>query len=121
MAEQYGVPVILHTDHCAKSLLPWVDGMLAASERYFKMHGEPLFSSHMLDLSEEPLEENIQICVEYMERMAKMDSTLHPLSLEQLRQSRGLALVRGAALAAAYVPRQLARWACCTAPYARQR
>jgi len=76
MAEQYGVPVILHTDHCAKSLLPWVDGMLAASERYFKMHGEPLFSSHMLDLSEEPLEENIQICVEYMERMAKMDMLL---------------------------------------------
>jgi len=76
MAEQYGVPVILHTDHCAKKLLPWVDGMLAASERYYKMHGEPLFSSHMLDLSEEPLEENIDICVEYMERMAKMDMLL---------------------------------------------
>ena len=75
MAEQYGVPVVLHTDHCAKKLLPWVDGMLAASERYYKLHGEPLFSSHMLDLSEEPLEENIDICVEYMERMAKMDST----------------------------------------------
>ena len=76
MAEQYGVPVVLHTDHCAKKLLPWVDGMLAASERYYKMHGEPLFSSHMLDLSEEPLEENIDICVEYMERMAKMDMLL---------------------------------------------
>ena len=76
MAEQYGVPVVLHTDHCAKSLLPWVDGMLAASERYYAAHGEPLFSSHMLDLSEEPMQENIEICVEYMERMAKMDMLL---------------------------------------------
>jgi len=76
MAEQYGVPVILHTDHCAKNLLPWMDGMLAASERYFAVNGEPLFSSHMLDLSEEPLEENIEICVQYMERMAKMDMLL---------------------------------------------
>merc|ERR1719160_1089358 len=76
MAEQYGVPVILHTDHCAKKLLPWVDGMLKASERYFEVHGEPLFSSHMIDLSEEPLEENIEICVEYMKRMAKMDMLL---------------------------------------------
>jgi len=76
MAEQYGIPVILHTDHCAKKLLPWMDGMLDASERYFEVHGEPLFSSHMLDLSEEPLEENIEICVEYMQRMAKMDMLL---------------------------------------------
>jgi len=76
MAEQYGVPVVLHTDHCAKKLLPWVDGMLSASERYYAAHGEPLFSSHMLDLSEEPLEENIEICVEYMERMSKMDMLL---------------------------------------------
>merc|ERR1719453_1146809 len=76
MAEQYGVPVILHTDHCAKKLLPWVDGMLAASERYYQLHGEPLFSSHMLDLSEEPMDENIEICVEYMKRMAKMDMLL---------------------------------------------
>jgi len=76
MAEQYGVPVILHTDHCSKALLPWVDGMLTASEAYYKAHGEPLFSSHMLDLSEEPLEENIEICVEYMERMAKLDMVL---------------------------------------------
>jgi len=76
MAEQYGVPVVLHTDHCAKKLLPWVDGMLAASERYYAAHGEPLFSSHMLDLSEEPMDENIEICVEYMERMAKMDMLL---------------------------------------------
>jgi fructose-bisphosphate aldolase, class II len=72
MAEQYGVPVILHTDHCAKNLLPWIDGLLAASERYFKDHGEPLFSSHMLDLSEEPIEENIEICKEYLARMSKM-------------------------------------------------
>jgi fructose-bisphosphate aldolase class II len=76
MAEQYGVPAILHTDHCAKNLLPWLDGMLDASERYYAAHGEPLFSSHMLDLSEEPLEENIATCVEYMERMAKMDMLL---------------------------------------------
>ena len=60
LAEQYGVPVILHTDHCAKNLLPWMDGLLDASERYFASHGEPLFSSHMIDLSEEPLEENIR-------------------------------------------------------------
>ncbi|CAJ1441342.1 unnamed protein product [Effrenium voratum] len=53
VAEQYGVPVILHTDHCAKNLLPWFDGLLEADERYFEKHGEPLFSSHMLDLSEE--------------------------------------------------------------------
>ena len=76
MAEVYGVPVILHTDHCAKDLLPWLDGMLAASERYYAEHGEPLFSSHMLDLSEEPLGENIEICVEYLERMAKIDMLL---------------------------------------------
>jgi len=68
--------VILHTDHCAKSLLPWVDGMLVESEKYYAAYGEPLFSSHMLDLSEEPLEENIEICVEYMQRMAKVDMLL---------------------------------------------
>ena len=72
MAEQYGVPVILHTDHCAKKLLPWIDGLLAASERYYEQHGEPLFSSHMIDLSEEPLEENLEICKGYMERMSKI-------------------------------------------------
>merc|ERR1719453_2864756 len=76
MAEQYGVPVILHTDHCAKKLLPWVDGLLDASERYFAAHGEPLFSSHMIDLSEEPMDENVGTCVAYMERMAKMDMLL---------------------------------------------
>jgi fructose-bisphosphate aldolase class II len=72
MAEQYGVPVILHTDHCAKKLLPWIDGLISASERYYKEHGEPLFSSHMIDLSEEPIEENIEICKEYLERMSKI-------------------------------------------------
>jgi fructose-bisphosphate aldolase class II len=71
LAEQYGVPVILHTDHCAKKLLPWVDGLISASERYYEKHGEPLFSSHMLDLSEEPLEENLDICKEYLARMTK--------------------------------------------------
>ncbi|WFD42515.1 Fructose-bisphosphate aldolase 1 [Malassezia psittaci] len=72
IAKQYGVPVILHSDHCAKKLLPWFDGMLAADEEYFKQTGEPLFSSHMLDLSEEPKEENIEICRKYLERMAKI-------------------------------------------------
>lgn len=76
MAEQYGVPVILHTDHCAKKLLPWVDGLLAASERYYEKHGEPLFSSHMIDLSEEPIEENIEICKGYLRRFAKIGMLL---------------------------------------------
>jgi len=76
MAEQYGVPVILHTDHCAKKVLPWIDGLVSASERYYEKHGEPLFSSHMIDLSEEPIEENIAICKNYLERMAKIDILL---------------------------------------------
>ncbi len=76
MAEHYGVPVILHTDHCAKKLLPWIDGLLDAGEKYFEQHGKPLYSSHMLDLSEEPLEENIEISAKYFERMAKMGMTL---------------------------------------------
>jgi len=76
VAELYGVPVILHTDHCQKAWLPWMDGLLAANEKYYKAHGEPLFSSHMLDLSEEPLEENIGICKEYMEKFAKLDILL---------------------------------------------
>ena len=63
----------MHSDHCAKKLLPWFDGMLEADEAYFKEHGEPLFSSHMLDLSEEPKEENIAICAKYFERMAKLN------------------------------------------------
>ncbi|KAL9139337.1 Fructose-1 [Amphidinium carterae] len=76
VAELYGVPVILHTDHCQKSWLPWFDGMLDANEKYFEQNDEPLFSSHMLDLSEEPLEENIAICKKYLERMAKVDLLL---------------------------------------------
>lgn len=76
LAEAYGVPVILHTDHCAKKLLPWIDGLLDASEQHFKETGKPLFSSHMIDLSEEPLEENIEICKNYLERMSKMGMTL---------------------------------------------
>ncbi|MEM6515910.1 MAG: class II fructose-bisphosphate aldolase [Bacteroidota bacterium] len=76
MSEAYGVPVILHTDHCAKKLLPWIDGLLDASEAHFKEHGKSLFSSHMIDLSEEPLEENIEICKGYLERMSKMGMTL---------------------------------------------
>ncbi len=76
MAEAYEVPVILHTDHCAKKLLPWIDGLLDASEQYFKETGKPLYSSHMIDLSEEPIEENIEICKEYLKRMSKMGMTL---------------------------------------------
>jgi fructose-bisphosphate aldolase, class II len=76
VAEMYGVPVILHTDHAAKNLLLWIDGLLDAGEAYHKEHGRPLFSSHMLDLSEEPLEENIEICKSYLERMSKIGMTL---------------------------------------------
>ncbi|WP_139958869.1 class II fructose-bisphosphate aldolase [Flavicella sediminum] len=76
MAVAYGVPVILHTDHAAKKLLPWIDGLLDASEKHFAETGAPLFSSHMIDLSEEPLEENIAICKEYLARMDKMGMTL---------------------------------------------
>jgi len=76
MAAVYGVPVVLHTDHCAKKLLPWVDGVLAAGEEYFAKNGEPLFSSHMLDLSEQPLAENIEISRRYLTRIAKMGMTL---------------------------------------------
>jgi len=72
MAEAYGVPVILHTDHAARKLLPWIDALIDASEKHFKSNGRPLFSSHMLDLSEEPLEQNIATCKEYFERMAKI-------------------------------------------------
>ena len=76
LAEAYGIPVILHTDHAAKKLLPWIDGLLDASEQHFKETGKPLYSSHMIDLSEEPLEENIEICKTYLARMSKMGMTL---------------------------------------------
>ncbi|WP_196892222.1 class II fructose-bisphosphate aldolase [Aureivirga marina] len=76
LADAYEVPVILHTDHCAKKLLPWIDGLLDAGEQFYKETGKPLYSSHMIDLSEEPLEENIEICKQYLERMSKMGMTL---------------------------------------------
>ncbi|MCL4127489.1 UNVERIFIED_CONTAM: hypothetical protein GTU68_063435 [Idotea baltica] len=76
MAQEYGVAVILHTDHCAKKLLPWLDGMLDAGEKFYEKNGYPLYSSHMLDLSEEPIEENIAISKEYLERMSKIDMIL---------------------------------------------
>jgi fructose-bisphosphate aldolase class II len=76
MAELYGVTVILHTDHCAKKLLPWMDGMLDMGENFFEQNGTPLYSSHMIDLSEEPIEENVEICKRYLERMDKMGMTL---------------------------------------------
>jgi fructose-bisphosphate aldolase class II len=73
MAKAYGVPVILHTDHAAKKLLPWIDGLIEAGEVHFKETGRPLFTSHMLDLSEESMEENLDICCEYFTRMTKLD------------------------------------------------
>ena len=76
LAKEYGVPVILHTDHCAKKLLPWIDGLLDAGEKHYAETGKPLYSSHMIDLSEEPIEENIEICKRYLELMAKMGMTL---------------------------------------------
>ena len=76
MAEAYGASVILHTDHCAKKLLPWIDGLLDSSEAFSAQHGKSLFSSHMIDLSEEPIEENIEICKTYLSRMSKMGMTL---------------------------------------------
>ena len=76
LAEMYGATIVLHTDHAAKKLLPWIDGLLDAGEVHFKSHGKPLFSSHMLDLSEEPLAENIETCKRYLERMSKLGMTL---------------------------------------------
>src|SRR5687768_7643666 len=76
MAEAYGVPVILHTDHAAKKLLPWIDGLLDAGEKFYAQNGKPLFSSHMLDLSEEDLQENVETCVRYLQRMDKMGMTV---------------------------------------------
>lgn len=76
MAEAYGVPVILHTDHAAKKLLPWIEGLVGRGEEYYKQNGRPLFSSHMLDLSEESLDENLEICRNTLTRMAKIGMTL---------------------------------------------
>lgn len=76
LAKIYGATVILHTDHCAKKLLPWIDGLLDAGEKFYKENGKPLYSSHMIDLSEEPIDENIEICKRYLERMSKIGMTL---------------------------------------------
>ncbi|MCK9472600.1 class II fructose-bisphosphate aldolase [Sulfurimonas sp.] len=76
MAQSYGVPVILHTDHAAKKLLPWIDALLEESEKHYKTHNRPLYSSHMLDLSEEPLVENVAICKKYLQRMSKIDISI---------------------------------------------
>ncbi len=76
LAADYGVPVILHTDHCARKIIAWVEGLIEAGERFFESRGYPLYSSHMLDLSEEPLEENVETCVQFLERMDKIGMTL---------------------------------------------
>ncbi len=76
LAEHYGIPVVLHTDHAARKLLPWIDALLEAGEDHYEAYGKPLFSSHMIDLSEEPIEENIAICKTYLERMSKIGMTL---------------------------------------------
>lgn len=76
MAALYGVPVILHTDHAARKLLPWIDGLIEAGEKHFRDHGKPLYSSHMLDLSTEPIEQNIETCKEYLERISRIGMTL---------------------------------------------
>jgi fructose-bisphosphate aldolase class II len=76
VAEYYGVPVILHTDHAARKLLPWIDALLEAGEEFYEMNGMPLYSSHMLDLSEEPIEENVATCKEYLKRMSAIGMTL---------------------------------------------
>lgn len=76
VAEKYGAVVVLHTDHAARKLLPWIDGLLSAGEDFYKVHGKPLYSSHMIDLSDEPLEQNIETCKRYLERMSKLGMTL---------------------------------------------
>ena len=76
MAELYGASIILHTDHAAKKLLPWIDGLIEAGEEFYAAHGKPLYSSHMIDLSEEPIEENIEICKKYLKRMSAIGMTL---------------------------------------------
>ena len=80
VAPAYGIPVVLHTDHCAKKLLPWLDGMLEADEKWYKQHGTPLYSSHMIDLSEESVEWNIETTKKYLERAAPMKQWLEMVS-----------------------------------------
>ena len=76
MAKLYNTSVILHTDHCARKLLPWIDGLLDAGEEFFAQHGIPLYSSHMIDLSDEPILQNIETCKKYLARMSKIGMTL---------------------------------------------
>jgi len=76
LAEAYGIPVILHTDHAARKLLPWIDGLIEANKKHYEKYGRPLFSSHMLDLSEEPLEQNIATCKEYLKKLSELDIML---------------------------------------------
>lgn len=76
LAQEYGAMIVIHTDHCAKQLLPWIDGMLEAGEKYFNQYHQPLFSSHMIDLSAENLVENVETCKRYLERMTKIDTHL---------------------------------------------
>ncbi len=76
MAEAYGVPVILHTDHAAKKLLTWIDGLLEAGQKYYDQHKRPLYSSHMLDLSEEHLEENVETSLQYFEQMKRLEMAI---------------------------------------------
>ncbi|GJM32649.1 MAG: class II fructose-bisphosphate aldolase [Saprospiraceae bacterium] len=76
MAKAYGVTVIMHTDHCARNILPWIEGLANAGERFFESRGYPLYSSHMIDLSEEPLNENVETCVKFLERIDKIGMTL---------------------------------------------
>ena len=76
LAEAYGVTVVLHTDHCAKKILPWIKGLIGEGKKHFDLYGKPLFSSHMLDLSEEPIEENLDICVDYFKEMNELGMTI---------------------------------------------
>ncbi|MCB0422412.1 MAG: class II fructose-bisphosphate aldolase, partial [Bdellovibrionales bacterium] len=76
LAEHYGVTVVLHTDHAARKLLPWIDGLLDAGEKHYATHGKPLYSSHMLDLSEEPIKDNIETCCSYLKRMSAIQTSL---------------------------------------------
>lgn len=76
VSDSYEVPILLNTDHASKKLLPWVDGMIGYGEHHFKQHNVPLFTSHMIDLSEEPLKENIEICKRYLDKLTKLDMYL---------------------------------------------
>jgi fructose-bisphosphate aldolase, class II len=93
IAPTYGIPVVLHSDHCAKKLLPWLDGMMDADEAYFKAHGEPLFSSHMIDLSEEPVDWNIQTTEKYLKRAAPMKQWLEMVSYSRRDDTIGIHLL----------------------------